>query len=103
MSQWVFTSKDNPKLPPCSMGVLLYIVKYGHRGDGKKCISDGNIILGFWSDEMEENESGFYIDIFDDHIFIDKYDDRIKVIAWTLLPEMPRFEGNEHMFYAPDI
>jgi hypothetical protein len=99
MSEWVFVSKSDGNNPPISRTVLLYMVSYDFH-DGKKYISDDLIRSGFWSDDF--GRIGFYTEDVTSWKFINP-DDKYQVLAWTLVPQKPRFKGNEHMFDLIDM
>lgn len=88
MSEWV-----NARIckPPISHSVLLYVCLYYEDGVS---FWDDNMFVGFYSDEMEDNESGYYIESMNEdgitrNMKLLVETKQTKVLAWTLLPRAP--------------
>lgn len=80
------TSWQNAKdvTPPVSLSVLIYAV-YFH-GDLESMWND-QILIGFWSNETDDDYKGWYLDTVDGY---EKFDQtNYNIIAWTLIPEKP--------------
>lgn len=90
MSEWIPSKISKP---PESRSVLLYIVFYHDNGIS---IWDENIFTGFYGNK-DYVEEGFYIESLDKDNFdrihhLIKESNKVKVLAWTLLPRKPYSE-----------
>ena len=81
---WIKVTDD---LPPSDMSVLLYIV---HLDQDKISIWNQLIIAGFYDEEKEKWACEYIEDDISYKYFNEM--DNLKVVAWTLLPEMFDYE-----------
>ncbi len=101
MSEWI-SVKD--RLPTTSEDCLLFIKQY--RSDSGSFWSD-HIVTGFWSNEYEDDEVGFYaqnftiefighkdneLDGVNDYEFLSD-SKHIEITHWMPLPEPPEVQG----------
>lgn len=86
MNSWIRIDFDGN--PPDDLSVLLLIVEYHDKENTS--VWDSYIVAGFYSEEIGE-ESNFHIEKIPGEFEYRpiKQTDNIKIVAWTLLPELP--------------